>query len=125
MFQTFAGEMSTSEAFFRRDQRGEGCGLPGRRRRGLAADKHAGKNAVEPLFCFCEAGREIGVSERFGDTRTSERRSHGINSPTSGSENRRPNGRSIRSEEHTSELQSLMRNSYAVFCLKTKIKQLT
>src|SRR3546814_3917074 len=27
---------------------------------------------------------------------------------------------SIRSEEHTSELQSLMRISYAVFCLKTK-----
>src|SRR3546814_6504539 len=25
-----------------------------------------------------------------------------------------------RSEEHTSELQSLMRNSYAVFCLKEK-----
>src|SRR3546814_4394187 len=27
-----------------------------------------------------------------------------------------------RSEEHTSELQSLMRNSYAVFCLKKKIR---
>src|SRR3546814_6011880 len=27
-----------------------------------------------------------------------------------------------RSEEHTSELQSLMRNSYAVFCLKKKIE---
>src|SRR3546814_14914784 len=27
---------------------------------------------------------------------------------------------SCRSEEHTSELQSLMRNSYAVFCLKKK-----
>src|SRR3546814_2978936 len=27
-----------------------------------------------------------------------------------------------RSEEHTSELQSLMRNSYAVFCLKNKKK---
>src|SRR3546814_5724536 len=27
-----------------------------------------------------------------------------------------------RSEEHTSELQSLMRISYAVFCLKKKIK---
>src|SRR3546814_10232738 len=26
-----------------------------------------------------------------------------------------------RSEEHTSELQSLMRNSYAVFCLKTEL----
>src|SRR3546814_2589778 len=30
----------------------------------------------------------------------------------------------IRSEEHTSELQSLMRISYAVFCLKTKNKTL-
>src|SRR3546814_8683590 len=30
-----------------------------------------------------------------------------------------------RSEEHTSELQSLMRNSYAVFCLKKQNKQIT
>src|SRR3546814_10285674 len=30
--------------------------------------------------------------------------------------------RSVRSEEHTSELQSLMRISYAVFCLKKKNK---
>src|SRR3546814_4185684 len=29
----------------------------------------------------------------------------------------------MRSEEHTSELQSLMRISYAVFCLKKKKKQ--
>src|SRR3546814_8870959 len=29
----------------------------------------------------------------------------------------------LRSEEHTSELQSLMRISYAVFCLKKKIQQ--
>src|SRR3546814_4413616 len=29
-----------------------------------------------------------------------------------------------RSEEHTSELQSLMRTSYAVFCLKKKIERL-
>src|SRR3546814_6988349 len=29
-------------------------------------------------------------------------------------------GAKLRSEEHTSELQSLMRNSYAVFCLKKK-----
>src|SRR3546814_10418204 len=29
------------------------------------------------------------------------------------------NNGQTRSEEHTSELQSLMRNSYAVFCLKT------
>src|SRR3546814_3911432 len=38
----------------------------------------------------------------------------------------RAGGRSDRSEEHTSELQSLMRISYAVFCLKkTKYKQHT
>src|SRR3546814_7005071 len=33
-------------------------------------------------------------------------------------------GPAVRSEEHTSELQSLMRISYAVFCLKTKNQQL-
>src|SRR3546814_8766624 len=33
---------------------------------------------------------------------------------------RRDVGRRTRSEEHTSELQSLMRLSYAVFCLKKK-----
>src|SRR3546814_10495182 len=32
---------------------------------------------------------------------------------------------SPRSEEHTSELQSLMRNSYAVFCLKKKKQKKT
>src|SRR3546814_4362235 len=31
-----------------------------------------------------------------------------------------PPGTGVRSEEHTSELQSLMRISYAVFCLKKK-----
>src|SRR3546814_10305988 len=30
----------------------------------------------------------------------------------------------VRSEEHTSELQSLMRISYAVFCLKKKIDEI-
>src|SRR3546814_4469755 len=33
---------------------------------------------------------------------------------------RLPHAPRFRSEEHTSELQSLMRNSYAVFCLKKK-----
>src|SRR3546814_10853407 len=32
--------------------------------------------------------------------------------------------RLVRSEEHTSELQSLMRISYAVFCLKKKTKNI-
>src|SRR3546814_8053777 len=33
---------------------------------------------------------------------------------------RQPSGKWRRSDEHTSELQSLMRISYAVFCLKKK-----
>src|SRR3546814_16828328 len=37
-----------------------------------------------------------------------------------GHSSRRALSRLARSEEHTSELQSLMRNSYAVFCLKKK-----
>src|SRR3546814_10583767 len=37
----------------------------------------------------------------------------------------REGGVDVRSEEHTSELQSLMRISYAVFCLKKKTKQNT
>src|SRR3546814_4272109 len=36
---------------------------------------------------------------------------------------RHSGNRSARSEEHTSELQSLMRTSYAVFCLKKKKKK--
>src|SRR3546814_1115858 len=36
---------------------------------------------------------------------------------------RTSDGQEERSEEHTSELQSLMRISYAVFCLKTKKKK--
>src|SRR3546814_8426165 len=34
-------------------------------------------------------------------------------------------GSTLRSEEHTSEIQSLMRISYAVFCLKKQEKQNT
>src|SRR3546814_3698380 len=48
-------------------------------------------------------------------------RTRGRGGPTRrGSQSRRP--RSPRSEEHTSELQSLMRISYAVFCLKKQKK---
>src|SRR3546814_1136271 len=58
---------------------------------------------------------------------------HALRRSTTGPHPRRP-GRGTRSstglparrsEEHTSELQSLMRISYAVFCLKKKIKSYT
>src|SRR3546814_9551131 len=55
----------------------------------------------------CEAGRRQGVGDRPAQCR--RRRGPGPFRGAGG-----------RSEEHTSELQSLMRISYAVFCLKKK-----
>src|SRR3546814_3726820 len=46
----------------------------------------------------------------------------GVASRVRAAAGRSPGTRSVRSEEHTSELQSLMRISYAVFCLKKKKK---
>src|SRR3546814_10478755 len=54
-------------------------------------------------------GREVPVDDHVHD----RRRHHA---------GRRHRRRRRRSEEHTSELQSLMRISYAVFCLKKKSK---
>src|SRR3546814_4935235 len=56
-------------------------------------------------------GHLIGVRDTFRNGRD-ERIPHGGSAVGA--------GRAVRSEEHTSELQSLMRISYAVFCLKKK-----
>src|SRR3546814_8464733 len=69
-------------------------------------------------------------------SRTRELKWHGTTTDCSASRRTRPTRSSnahtaswlancIRSEEHTSELQSLMRISYAVFCLKKKTKTTT
>src|SRR3546814_11877624 len=62
---------------------------------------------TDTLFPYTTLFRSHGQSH--GDTQS------GVSRP------RRHVGR-VRSEEHTSELQSLMRISYAVFCLKKKKK---
>src|SRR3546814_3433368 len=67
----------------------------------------------------CEGGEHRGLKQRIvhlaiGRERENARRRR----PDDG---RPPSGHApTRSEEHTSELQSLMRISYAVFCLKKK-----
>src|SRR3546814_7414289 len=66
------------------------------------AGDHRGHADAEP-------GREYGSPARLAPARYRDRR-------------RRLRHRLFRSEEHTSELQSLMRISYAVFCLKKKKK---
>src|SRR3546814_7919303 len=60
----------------------------------------AGKSARSPISISTWATM-LNLQDRFG----------------------RPSNGSSRSEEHTSELQSLMRISYAVFCLKKKKNQ--
>src|SRR3546814_7942426 len=69
-----------------------------------------------------DAGRGRGVARACSDlcehTGAADRR-HGA------CRDRHPGGLSDRSEEHTSELQSLMRISYAVLCLKKKKTNIT
>src|SRR3546814_10065622 len=70
---------------------------PGRQRIGHRLADHLG----QALACAQDVGRVDGL--------------------VGGNQHERADA-GLRSEEHTSELQSLMRISYAVFCLKTKIK---
>src|SRR3546814_7682140 len=67
-------------------------------------------------------GRDAGVSRPTGTFRGCLRNDAGL---VPAGDNGWQHGAGIelfRSEEHTSELQSLMRISYAVFCLKKKTK---
>src|SRR3546814_13407745 len=68
------------------------------------------------LFRSGPAQGERGAERRHRGAREGP---EGLHDPA---EEARParESRGVRSEEHTSELQSLMRSSYAVFCLKKK-----
>src|SRR3546814_8655985 len=65
-----------------------------------------------PCLCLGRGARDREYRRVLPDSRTQGREL-----------DRRPSLISCRSEEHTSELQSLMRISYAVFCLKKKKKK--
>src|SRR3546814_4025996 len=76
---------------------------------GVGVERH---HIAELPFEFDARERLDGIMDGCGIGRTAGHRQH-----------HRHRGRSVlpmRSEEHTSELQSLMRISYAVFCLKKK-----
>src|SRR3546814_3741981 len=81
--------------------------------RALLDDLEAGRRLVGQT---CEAP---GLG-RLGTARGGEGGDHGL--VGMGGRRGEPEGGS-RSEEHTSELQSLMRISYAVFCLKKKTQR--
>src|SRR3546814_2068051 len=63
--------------------------------------------------------RRTGTGRERGRGQARCPRGRGTPRSTGGVDHAGPRGRP-RSEEHTSELQSLMRISYAVFCLKKK-----
>src|SRR3546814_3317510 len=68
-------------------------------------------------------GDEIGKAGALGHGRHGDRRVAVVGGNRAGRQEAAA-ADSNRSEEHTSELQSLMRISYAVFCLKKKTKNL-
>src|SRR3546814_2232164 len=77
---------------------------------------------------FRSAGRDGGVegrAPRRAAAPPARRRppARGARQATAARADLRRPDRPRRSEEHTSELQSLMRISYAVFCLKKKTKK--
>src|SRR3546814_6576001 len=81
---------------------------PGRRREGEeGVDHHTHKVAYSPTL--------VNARSRSAMTSRGSSRPMLIRS--------RPSSTPMRSEEHTSELQSLMRISYAVFCLKKKTRE--
>src|SRR3546814_2058269 len=67
-------------------------------------------------------GTEIGLHQ-FGDARQVRRDCRRVAKACQCTITDADGGLRSRSEEHTSELQSLMRISYAVFCLKKKNKR--
>src|SRR3546814_6376672 len=77
----------------------------------FAGDRLFGAEVADELSLVVEAGGH----DRHRRTSCWFRRTIGLGAGAA-----RPVRASCRSEEHTSELQSLMRHSYAVFCLKKK-----
>src|SRR3546814_7170598 len=87
--------------------------------------RHGGRAGRQPVYGE-EAAAQIGSGgsgggrhEQTTTVRASERTAR---DPSGGNldDEVELSPRGVRSEEHTSELQSLMRISYAVFCLKKK-----
>src|SRR3546814_3490180 len=77
-----------------------------------------------PRFRGDDGGSNPNSSCSSRETADKEHRRLGlviVRHPSLGDQHLVAQPRLLRSEEHTSELQSLMRISYAVFCLKKKI----
>src|SRR3546814_3609668 len=83
-------------------------------------ERHAEREGQQSLHRRCGAGRRCGTRRPLWGPRGASSRLD--RRPLRG-DFRRPAADGGRSEEHTSELQSPMRPSYAVFCLKKKTQE--
>src|SRR3546814_4405607 len=107
----------------------EQCAEPVARTRRLRDDQHgtggfrrdALANGVEQVHVRSPPG--VGEILHEAPARIDHRRS-AVRRAERGEFRGRPGLEDFRSEEHTSELQSLMRISYAVFCLKKKTRNI-
>src|SRR3546814_1775545 len=101
-FDLIGGELGA----FRQDQRGD-----------ASDDRRGEAGAAGPVIAL--VGADIAVAGGVGHVGDAE---HRVSAPGAQAEDIDPRRSEVdaRSEEHTSELQSLMRISYAVFCLKKK-----
>src|SRR3546814_5889326 len=87
---------------------------------------------TDTLFPYTTLFRSLRAQAHRQRPRTATASPYGIaprparatrRAPSGGTRDTSPSAGRPRSEEHTSELQSLMRISYAVFCLKKKKQQ--
>src|SRR3546814_3192736 len=78
-------------------------------RKDRSSDSWAKRSTASAFYRVMGRLSSVDIPSNVGDFRLMDRRAVEV----------------LRSEEHTSELQSLMRISYAVFCVKEKNKQLT
>src|SRR3546814_3844964 len=77
---------------------------------------------IDQRFVMIGDGGDLG-RHREHDVEVADREKVGLAGLEPGARGGALASWTVRSEEHTSELQSLMRISYAVFCLKTTTKQ--
>src|SRR3546814_10153490 len=84
--------------------------------RSSSASRGLSAPSLPPVSCSCACRARI--ARRLDVTASRALAGRASTPPSSQLRSRR--GPSVRSEEHTSELQSLMRISYDVFCLKKK-----
>src|SRR3546814_9729509 len=81
--------------------------------------------SVRPARSPKRWARPLGTSERQRGVTNSKRKGCNMQNATTKEQAQTATNPVARSEEHTSELQSLMRISYAVFCLTKKKKTTT